>query len=78
MKQIIGATSQVVSGIKYEVDIEVVKSICINSEKNKELTTITKKCPAKRHTKGKICKITIWLRLWLEKPNNLVVSYKCY
>ncbi|XP_047127850.1 uncharacterized protein LOC124808687 [Hydra vulgaris] len=74
--EVLGATSQVVAGILYEVDIKVVESVCANLEINASMMT-TNECPAKNKSEAKTCKVTILSRPWFETADSLIVNIAC-
>ncbi|XP_065648127.1 cystatin cpi-1-like [Hydra vulgaris] len=74
--EVLGATSQVVAGIRYEVDVKVVDSVCANLEINANKMT-TNECPAKEQSEAKTCKVTIWSRPWLQTAESLIVNIVC-
>ncbi|XP_065672965.1 cystatin isoform X2 [Hydra vulgaris] len=75
--KIIGATSQVVAGIRYEVNVKVVESVCENLPINSNFMT-TKECPAKEQSEEKVCKVSIWYRPWLiQTMDSLIVNTSC-
>ncbi|XP_047140968.1 cystatin-1-like [Hydra vulgaris] len=76
-EKIINATSQIVAGTQYEVNIKVVESVCENLPINSNLMT-TKECPVKEKPEAKVCKVSIWYRPFLiQTMDSLVVNTSC-
>nr|XP_002162922.2 cystatin-1 [Hydra vulgaris] len=76
IEKIIDATSQVVAGIRYVVNVKIVESVCKSMNNNILMTT--KLCPALKYSKSKICKVVIWSRRWLSlATESLVVDITC-
>ena len=72
----IQATSQVVQGNIYRVQVSIAKSVCRNDEKHK-LSRIDK-CPVKSLAPGGVgesrcCRFVIWSRPWLKGNESMIV-----
>lgn len=63
--EIISANKQVVSGFKYYVRVNMVESVCKNTEENKNKAL--EDCPTSGNGVNKICKYIIWSRPWMKK-----------
>ncbi|XP_065647199.1 cystatin-1-like [Hydra vulgaris] len=70
--EIVSATSQVVAGIKYNVNVKMVESICKNTKENAQKKIVD--CPAKKRKEEKICNVTILSQSWI---GNLNVTVSC-
>ncbi|XP_002155888.1 cystatin [Hydra vulgaris] len=70
IQKIVNATSQVVAGIKYDVDVKMEESDCKNTKQNEHKKKSV--CKVKKN-----CNVKIWSRPWIAAPSNLNVTVSC-
>lgn len=67
------AKKQVVSGMKYILDIEIAETDCLKSEID---MTICKKGPTSTHERF-LCHVEVWQRLWIQPTRQLLGEPNC-